>query len=348
MFLTRWFARERLRTVLLLLPLVSLLLAIWACGFSITSRVGYHPPPVTHRPASQLRMTIQFNGQYAAYGSKPVLMAQVRFFEVSNSNEVSLADKASLTCNGADIKRNAYNAYGIFNPCPLQPPGGAYRITYTDEHGAATTVVVPVPLGAFAILSPRDGVSVPIPTNGAFTVRYATPVPPTNGSVSVNNITVACSVSDAQPCGGVYANLQPNVTPTPGQGMGAATVAPYTHDGASVVAFSAGMGNATPMPVKTPTRGPTPATIPTQSLTPLPGFTPSTGPTRTPPIPYATVTQNGETGTILLHGDYSAFQPAKGFVSLAVEAHVTPDPGNFAAVTASYTDTLHATFTWTR
>ena len=119
------------------------------------------------------------------------------------------------------------------------------------------------------------------------TVRYTVPTPPANGSVAIDNVTAACSVSDAQPCGAVYANLRPIATATPGQGVGVATVAP----------FAAGSSNATPLPGKTPTRGP----IPTQGPTPLPGSTPQ--PT-TPGIPAATptvvVTQNGDTGTILL------------------------------------------------
>jgi hypothetical protein len=60
------------------------------------------------------------------------------------------------------------------------------------------------------------------------------------------------------------------------------------------------------------------------------------------------VTQNGDTGTILLTGDYSQFQPAKGFLSMSVEAHETPDPGAFSSVSVAYTDALHTQFTWTR
>jgi hypothetical protein len=60
------------------------------------------------------------------------------------------------------------------------------------------------------------------------------------------------------------------------------------------------------------------------------------------------VTQNGDTGTILLTGDYSEFQPARGFLSMDVEAHVMPDPGDFSSVTVSYSDMLHTQFTWTR
>ena len=324
-------ARKRGGRILWLLPLLSLTLATLACGISFGSHIGYRPPPATHLPASQLRLEIQISGQYEQYGNPsgaPTVGIAVRVFEGTKASESSLADKATLTCNGVDIKRNAY---GFSPPCPRQPPGGAYRLVYTDEHGARTTVVIPVPTGTFAILSPQDGASIPIPTNGALPVRYTIPTAPANGSVAIDNVTAACSVSDAQPCGSVYANLQPDTTPTPGQG-GSGAVAP----------LAAKLGNATPQPGKTPTRGPTP----TQPPTPLPGSTPL--PTRPIPTPTVVVTQNGNTGTILLAGDYSEFQPAKGFLSLSVEAHVTPDPGGFAAVTASYSDTLQSSFTWIR
>jgi hypothetical protein len=329
MFRTSWVTRERLRPVLWLLPLLSLLLATLACSFS---HYGYQPPPATHLPASQLRLDVHITGQYEQYGETPVTLVHVRIVEAPNSREVSLADKAILTCNGVDIEDTS-DALG--RSCPQQPPGGAYHLVYTDEHGAKTTVVIPVPLGTFSILSPEDGATVPIPTNGVLPVRYTIPTPPANGSVAIDNVTAACSVSDAQPCGAVYANLLPTATATPGQGIGVGAVAP----------FVAGLSNATPLPGKTPTRGP----IPTQGPTPLPGSTPQ--PTA-PGIPAATptvvVTQNGDTGTILLAGDYSGFQSAKGFLSLSVEAHVTPDPGDFAAVTASYSDTLQSSFTWIR
>ncbi|HEY7343454.1 MAG TPA: hypothetical protein VH591_21470 [Ktedonobacterales bacterium] len=332
MFRTSMIARKRTRSVLWLLPLLSVTLAILACGISLGSHVGYHPPPVTHLPASQLRLAIQITGQYEHYGGSsgaPTVQISVRITEGTNPSESSLPDKATLTCNGVDIKRNAY---GFSPPCPRQPPGGAYRLVYTDEHGAKTTVVIPVPAGTFAILSPQDGATVPIPTNGVLPVRFTIPTAPANGNVAVDNVTAACSVSDAQPCGAVYTNLRPTGTATPGQDFGVATVAP----------LAAKFGNATPLPGKTPTGGPIPALPPT----PTPGATQT--PTTPSPTPTVVVTQNGNTGTILLTGDYSEFQPARGFLSMAVEAQVTPDPGDFAFVAVGYSDTLHTQFTWTR
>ena len=325
-------AQKRSHRVLWLLPLLSLTVATLACGISLGSHIGYRPPPATHLPASQLRLEISILGQseqYSKSSSAPTVGIAVRVSEGTNTPEVSFPDKATLTCNGVDIKRSAY---GFSPPCPRQPPGRAYRIVYTDEHGAATTIVIPIPTGTFAILSPQNDAIVPIPTNGTLPVHFTIPTAPANGSVAIDNVTAACSVSDAQPCGAVYATLHPTVTATPGQGLGAFVVAP----------LAANVGNATPQPGKTPTRVPIPTQPPTPSLgaTPLP-----TMPTATPTV---VVTQNGETGTILLTGDYSEFQPARGFLSMSVEAHVTPDPGDFASVTVTYTDTLHTQFTWTR
>ena len=326
---TNRIAQKRSHRVLWLLPLLSLTLATLACGISLGSHIGYQPPPATHLPAAQLRLEVHITGQYEQYGQTPITLVHVRIVEAPNSREVSLADKAILTCNGVDIKDTS-DALG--RSCPQQPPGGAYRLVYTDEHGAKTIVVIPVLTGTFAILSPQDSSIVQIPTNGVLPVHFTIPTAPASGSVAIDDVTAACSVSDAQPCGAVDATLRPTATATPGQGLGAFVVAPLSEGG----------GNATPMPGKTPTRGPTP----TQAPTPLPGATPL--PTMPIPTPTVVVTRNGDTGTILLTGDYSEFQPARGFLSMAVEAHVTPEPGGFSSVSAVYTDTLHTQFTWTR
>lgn len=315
--------------MLTLLPLLSLALAILACGISVGSHYGYQPPPVTHLPATQLRLEIQVSGQYETYGGSPNALIQIHVYEQSSGKVVSLPAGSLLTCNGVEIRPMATASdYS----CRRQPPGGAYRLAYTDEHGAKTTVVVPVPTGSFAILAPQDGAHVPIPTHGTFIVHYTAPDPPAGGSITLDSITVACSVSDAQPCGAFSAKLSPSADVAPGQGSGVALVAPLT----------AGIANTTPAPGKTPTGGPTPTGGGAPPLNP----TPPKGAAATPPSTTATV--NVANGTILLTGDYSTFQPARGFVSLAVGAHVIPDPGAFVAVTADYTDTLQTAFTWTR
>lgn len=354
MLIARWETKRRLYALLLMLPMLSLILAIWACGFTYTPRVGYRPPPVTHKPASQLRLEIQITGQYSQYGDRPITLVHVRIFEVSNSNEVSLADNASLTCNGTDINSSSDN---LGRSCPQQPPGGAYRIVYTDEHGAATTVVVPVFLGTFAILSPQAGAAVPIPTNGALTIRYTAPTPPKNGSVAVDSVSAACSISPAQPCGAVYASLRPSATPTPNgpaiatptENRGPATPTPGG-SGASLRVASHELATPMPGPTPKPSPGATNTTNPpAPGATPRPTFATPTLATPAPTVSVAkSVAKNVDPGTILLTGDYSMFQPAKGFLSMSVEAHVTPDPGDFAAVSVSYSDILHTTFTWTR
>jgi hypothetical protein len=53
-------------------------------------------------------------------------------------------------------------------------------------------------------------------------------------------------------------------------------------------------------------------------------------------------------GTILLTGDYTGFEPGAGIVGLSVEAHVTPDRGDFAAATVTFADTISNPITWER
>jgi hypothetical protein len=330
------------RLLLYLLPLLSLALAMLACGFSVSSRIGYHPPPVTHLPASALRLAIQISGQYDDT-SKPDVFINIGVFDAASAQEFTFPESARLSCNGNAVTRTSATPGGNLTfPCPRQPPGGAYRIAYTNEHGATTTVVMPVPLGSFAIVSPQAGAFVPIPANGALAVRYILPTPPPNGSVAVDSVTVACSISLSQPCGAVYANLHPDATPTPYGGFAPATATPFR-----------GPPTPTPIPGR-PTatvyenrRPPTPT--PNAGYgTPIAGATPRpTSPTMPGPMPTVSVTQHGDTGTVLLTGDYSMFQPATGILSLSVEAHVTPERGDFAAVTAMYSDMLMSYFTWT-
>jgi hypothetical protein len=309
------------------LPLLSLLLAIWGCGFG-----GLHGAPtlpVTHRPASELRLMIQITGQYS---DRPSVGVLVRMFEGTNPNEVALPPGARLTCNGSDMTPRSPVLQLVGFSCPHQPPGGSYQITYTDEHGVPSTVAVPVPLGTFAILSPLAGATVPIPTNDQLRVRYSIPVPPTNGSVAIDSVAASCMTS-LTPCDTVYATIQHDATPTPGMGA-ASSVASCVQRGSMV----------TTMLIETE------ATTPVPGSTPTPGATLTPGPTPPPPTARrgsATVTQSGNGGTILLMGDYTRFEPGPGTVELSVEARVTPDHGGFADVTFEK-ETLHAPITWAR
>jgi len=200
------------------LAVVGLLLAIWACGAGSLNIV------ITRRPASDLRLALTITGQYSRM---PNISIQAQVFEGANPQPVFLASGARLTCDGRDIKPNTQIAV---HPCPRQAPGGTYQIAYTDEHGAVTTLLVRVPVGEFAILSPQPGAQVPIPTNANLEVRLALPVPPAGSVVAVDSIYATCW---AAPCSAFFLppagpplaapSTAPVSSPTPGV---AATCAP--------------------------------------------------------------------------------------------------------------------------
>ncbi|HET8906506.1 MAG TPA: hypothetical protein VFN11_06030 [Ktedonobacterales bacterium] len=312
-------SQNDLRNVLMALPLLSLLLATLACGFGPGMARGRAvPPPVTHLPASQLQLDIQIFGQYDNASNVTVALL-VR--EAAHTNVVSMPDKARLTCNGSNINPNFPSTS---QPCPREPAGGVYRIVYTDEHGATSTVVVPVPVGALAIISPRDGSTVRIPANHQLTIRSAIPVAPPNSSVTLTNITAWCHATSNQPCNSVayLAQYVPVATPSPG--------------GPTATVFE----NRGP-PTPTPGSGNPTATV-FGPPTPVPG------PTYTPSVPFVTVTRNGGMGVIVLSGDFSQYQTGSGMISLGIEADVTPDRGNFAGATVTMSGRVTANIIWTR
>lgn len=248
-------------------------------------------------------------------------MVTVIVREAAHSNVVSLPDKARLTCNANNITPRFPSTT---RPCPRQPPGGVYRIVYTDEHGATSTVVVPVPVGALAIISPRDGATVRIPTNHQLTIRSALPVAPPNSRVTLTDVTAWCHATSNQPCNSV-AYLDQNIpveTPSPG--------------GPTATVFE-NRGSPTP----TPGSG-----KPTATVFGLP--TPAPAPTYTPSVPFVTVTRNGSMGVIALSGDFSQYQTGSGMISVGIEADVTPDRGDFAGATVIMPGTVTANITWTR
>jgi hypothetical protein len=224
------------------------------------------PPPVTHLPASQLRLALQITGQY---DNTPNVTVAVLVREAASDSVVSLPDKARLTCNGSNIKPTFPSTT---QPCPREPPGGAYRIVFTDEHGAASTFVVPVPVGSLAFISPRDRSSVPIPTNNQLTIRFAIPVAPPKSSVTVNNITAWCHAASNQPCNSVAYLEQYIPAATASSGVPTATV----------------FENRGP-PTPTPSSSKPTATAVKDRGSP----TPAPGPTLTPTVPFITVTQQG-------------------------------------------------------
>lgn len=136
------------RLPLLLLPLLSVALAIWACGAS---------PSFTDQPGSELVLKVTIENQYFA-PDQPNVMITVQLF-TSTGLWVWPDAQAQITCDGVHITHGP----NVPVPCPRQPPGGAYRITYTDGHGAATTATVPIPTGTLALSSPRAGGGYPSP-----------------------------------------------------------------------------------------------------------------------------------------------------------------------------------------
>ena len=118
------------RSALLRVAPFSLLLVFVACGTTL---------PVTHRPASELRLEIIIGDQFS---EKPNVSVSVHFHDETNQREVALADNTRVTCNGTDISANAKtipiirpNPIFVLGFCARQPPGGSYKIAYTDEQG---------------------------------------------------------------------------------------------------------------------------------------------------------------------------------------------------------------------
>jgi hypothetical protein len=182
-------------------------------------------PPVTHSPASALRLSVIIFDQYSD-SAKPTVQLGVQLFEATTNQLVRLAKRAQLTCNGQDILPAIHGEPS----CPRQPPGGAYQIAYTDEQGATTTLTVPVPKGVFALLSPQPGAHVPIP-NGALPVRFSLPLPVSQASLEDGWARVGCGAADGPKCGEVVSPAlsslsTPVATPSVANGTRSASSTP--------------------------------------------------------------------------------------------------------------------------
>ena len=180
-------ASRRGRFLWLLLPVLAMALATWACGST---------PIVTHQPATQLRLGVTIYAQYT--GNTNVVLFQATIFDANRP--VLPPDDAHLTCEGADVTPD-YQA--VIRECPRQPAGGAYRFVYTDEHGVATSAVIAIPTGTVALLAPRVGDHVAIPANNKLAIRYRVPTPPPNGSVTIDEMRAICGQIHSPPCGDV-------------------------------------------------------------------------------------------------------------------------------------------------
>lgn len=209
------------RSLRLILPILSLSLAIWACGAT---------PVITHLPASQLRLAIIITEQYYGiygqvygpypYGDTSHVGIEVVIFEAANPEPVLLPKNTHLTCNGMSVMPPLH-------VCPRQPPGGAYRITYTDEHGTSATAVVPVPVGSFGLRYPHidTGATVPIPTSDTLAIPYSAPTLSPDGGVVITGVTTGCGEPSADPqkmnsCGAVYYSAPDNTSETTSGGDG--------------------------------------------------------------------------------------------------------------------------------
>jgi hypothetical protein len=307
------------RLLLWLLPPLSLVLVGMSCSASGPAQ----PPPVTHLPAAQLRMMVQITGQYS---DASTVQTQIYIVDAHSGQIFSLADKARLTCNGSDVKPGYPN--NVIRKCPRQAPGGAYRFTFTDEHGASTTVVVPVPAGQLAILSPRYGSTVYIPRDGALAVHFTLPIPPPHSRITQFLVMASCQSTSSATCN-VGQSYYVAPTPMPLVGVPTATAFPVSVP-----------------PTPTPSSSNPTATVYENRGPPTP--TPPTGATPTNPDYDGTVTQTGGPGAVALVGDFTQFRPGAGSIELSIAEQFTPDPGAFASVSIRMDGDTTANITWVR
>ncbi|HEX9068917.1 MAG TPA: hypothetical protein VF807_09115, partial [Ktedonobacterales bacterium] len=256
---------------------------------------------------------------------------RLSFYEGDTLRFVLPPPGARITCNGVSLVPSPI--------CPRQPAGGTYQIAYTDEHGVVSTVVVPVPQGSLAILSPSPGGMAKIPKDGLLSIHFSAPLIPPGGAFTVEHVAAWCGGALPQPgpCQGVSVVPQNQASPA----IFGAVSQPGVASGAGpLAAFSA----ATPAPPATPTP---PAASPTPGATPTPGILP------TPTFPAAfvssaTVTLSGGEGAILVRSDFSSWAPGPGQIRLSVSVQVKPAPGGFADASAIFSDDLSTSVTWTR
>jgi len=212
-------AKRRGRSLWLILPVLSIALAIWACGASVVA---------TSQPPSNLWLEITFHDQYYGIAGQPYgppedtsyVRFEVTAHEGHNTTLVSLSSNTSLTCNGLSSTL-------LYAHCPRQPPGGTYQITYTDAHGRSATITLPVPAGSFGLGYPdiNLGATLTIPSNGILAIPYTAPIPPAGGSVAIASVFAECGPPPSADtpgapasCGAVNYNAQVRVNGRLGAG----------------------------------------------------------------------------------------------------------------------------------
>jgi hypothetical protein len=310
-----------LRSRILRLPLLALLLMslsglpLAACGAS-----------VTHKPAAELRLIIYINhSQDEVTGENsdtaPHFYIGYSLLDGATGSSVVLPEGAAITCNGIALWK-----------CSQQPSGGAYQFTFTDEHGAVTTVTVPVPQGGFAILSPHSGGTAVIPTDGLLTIHYATSLFLPGWTIAVDRASAECDIQN-------HTSICAVETSPQNQASGSANAA-------WAVPVAPG---ATPTPPATPTAPAITPTPPTQSATTTP--TSACAPVVTPsatPDATSTPTPGSVERAVLLRGDFSRWVPGCGRITLFLRAEGKLEPSGFQSVTVKITDTGIIPVTWVR
>jgi hypothetical protein len=310
------------------LPLLAALLVV-VSGLPLAN-CGASLPPVTNKPVAELRLVISIYGQYVRLDGASTVDLQVSLLDAETHAAVSPPKGARITCNGDDVTPT--RPPPAFYPCPAQA-SGSYAVVYTDEHGAATTVQVPVPTGPFAILSPRPNDTVAIPTD-TLAVSFVAPAVPQGGSVIISPVTAWCGDENGNlgKCGIVSAEAQNKVLPTPGptgsRSGGAAMLAEIV---------------ATPTPPTPPPSGsPTPRPTLQADATATGAGVPA--PTSSAVIEFA----HTGGGVILLRGKFDGFTPGPGQVDVLTSVQVNPGPSGFQSVTGAYLDQFEIPITWTR
>jgi hypothetical protein len=306
------------------LPLLAALLAV-VSGLSLAN-CGASPPPVTNKPVADLQLVVSIYNQYVRLDDTSKVYLQVSLVDAETHAAVSPPKGARITCNGADV--TPIRPPPTFSPCPAQA-SGSYAVVYTDQHGVATTVQVPVPTGPFAILSPRPKDTVAIPTD-TLPIYFAAPTVSQGGTVIVSSVTAWCGDDNGilGKCGIVSAEVQNKVLPTPAptgsRSGGAATLAEFA---------------TTPTPPSTP--------APSGSPTPRPTFPPDATATGVPTPPSSAVIEVDKGGgVILLRGKFDGFTPGPGQVDVLTSVKVNPGPSGFQSVIVTYLDHFAIPITW--
>jgi hypothetical protein len=311
------------------LPLLAALLAV-VSGLPLAN-CGASLPPVTNKLVADLRLVVSIYNQYVRLDATSKVYLQVSLVDAETHDAVSPPKGARITCNGADVTPT--RPPPTFFPCPAQA-SGSYAVVYTDQHGAATTVQVPVPTGPFAIVSPRPKDTVTIPTD-TLPIYFVAPTVPSGGSVIISPVTAWCGDDNGilGKCGIVSAEAQNKVLPTPG---------PTSSRSGSAATLAEIAATATPPPTPPPSGSPTPRpTLPPDATATATGVP-------TPTSSAAIEVDHKGGGVILLRGTFDGFTPGPGQVDVLTSVQVNPEPSGFQSVTATYLDHFEIPITWAR